>query len=75
MHLIPQPDHGELVVRIAELAAQQRPPDRIVRALVHVALDPRLGGDRFVPRAVRLASQPERGQAHADAVEQRRGPG
>ena len=72
--LAPQPHHRDLVAAVAELPAQQRPPDRRPRGAPHPALDPRPRRHALERRRVVEALQREHRDAHAHAVQRRQRP-
>ena len=70
--LAPQPRHRDVVGAVAELAAQQRPPDLRVGLLAHRLADPRARGHPLERRDVAAAAlQAQHGQPHPDARAQR----
>src|SRR5918997_4322388 len=74
--LVLQPHHRDVVRALAELAAQQRAPERAVGVAAHVALDPLAGRDTL-ERAGRAGPLLDRHHAGAEpqAGERRAGAG
>ena len=70
MDLVPEPGHHELVVQVAELAAQERAPDDVQVAPPGEAADPLLGGHALESGAVALTPQVQPHQPQADAVDE-----